>query len=114
MYAVALEEQSPATAIAGVAFALVRRGDCRLAGLGERPEILGRKKAGRGNLKESLASWRPELETLAQGFMRGDARIAPKHPSTCDDTYCRLHALCRVAEIDIPAEAQEGQDDASE
>ena len=113
-YAVALAEQSPAPAIGGVAFALVRRGKCGMAGISERPEILGKKSLRGDGLKESLASWRPELESLARDFLGGGARIDPKRASTCDDTYCGLHALCRVAEIDIPAEAQEGQDDASE
>jgi probable DNA repair protein len=121
-YAVALasggaEQHSPnpAPAIAAVAFALVNRGDCRMTGLGERPEILGRKKAARGEgLRESLASWRPELESLARDFMNGDARIAPRRASTCDDTYCHLQAVCRMAEIDFPTEPLEDEDDASQ
>ena len=128
-YAVALGQQLPpatrATAdatvriagaeISGVTFALVNRGDCRMKGLGERPEILGLKRMPRGEgLKESLASWRPELELLARDFMSGDARIAPRSASTCGDTYCSLHALCRVAEIDFPTDSTEEEDDASE
>jgi hypothetical protein len=97
-----------------------------MTGIGERPEILGKKKrAWRGSgVRESLANWRPELESLARDFMRGAARIDPKRASTCEETYCRLHAVCRMAEIDLPssrqapqgpaAEAMEEQDDASE
>jgi len=112
-YAVALAGESPAPAIGGVAFALVRPGDCSMAGIGERPEILGKKSSRGDGLKDSLASWRPELESLVRDFRSGDARVDPKHPSTCKKDYCGLHALCRVAEIAFPAETTE-DDDASE
>jgi probable DNA repair protein len=110
-YAVALEAQSPAPAIAGVAFALVRRGECRMTGIGQRPEILGMKRPPRGEgLKESLASWRPELESLARDFMEGGARIDPRRDSTCEDTYCHLQAVCRMAEIDFPQPAETAEE----
>lgn len=42
-----------------------------------------------------LTFWRDTLERLAQDFMRGDARVDPKHSiTTC--RFCELHSLCRV------------------
>lgn len=42
-----------------------------------------------------LDFWRSTLESLAQDFIRGDARVDPKHPlTTC--RYCELHSLCRI------------------
>jgi len=78
-----------------------------MTGAGVRPEILGRKKLRAPALQEYLDKWGPELESLAEAFLRGDARVDPKHApgsasrSTCDETYCHLRAVCRMAEIDF-------------
>lgn len=44
-----------------------------------------------------LAGWRQEVDTLAQGFAYGDARVEPKNGlATC--SRCDLQTLCRVYE----------------
>jgi ATP-dependent helicase/nuclease subunit B len=116
LYATALQ-RIPGTSLSGVAFAFVNRGDCRMTGTGARPEILGRKKLRAPALQEYLEKWGPELESLAEAFLRGDARVDPKHApgsasrSTCDETYCHLRAVCRMAEIDFPQEQAEENPD---
>jgi hypothetical protein len=109
--------RAPGTNLSGVAFAFVNRGECRMTGAGVRPEIFGAKRLRGPALQEYLEKWGPELESLAEAFLRGDARIDPKHApgsasrSTCDETYCHLRAVCRMAEIDFPREQAEEQPD---
>jgi probable DNA repair protein len=116
LYATALL-RAPGTNLSGVAFAFVNRGECRMTGAGVRPEIFATKRLRGPALQEYLEKWGPELEALAEAFMRGDARIDPKHApgsasrSTCDETYCHLRAVCRMAEIDFPREQAEEQPD---
>jgi probable DNA repair protein len=116
LYATALL-RVPGTSLSAVAFALVNRGNCHMTGTGLRPEIFGTKKLRGPELQEYLEKWGPELEALAAAFLRGDARIDPKHApgsasrSTCDETYCHLRAVCRMAEIDFPPEQAEEQPD---
>jgi probable DNA repair protein len=112
LYATALQ-RTPGTNLSGVAFAMVNRGACRMAGAGLRPEIFASKALRGPALQDYLEEWGPELESLAEAFLRGDARIDPKHApgfasrSTCEQTYCHLHAVCRIAEIDFPPEQAE-------
>ena len=112
LYATALL-RTPGAKLSGVAFALVNRRDCRMAGAALRPEIIGSKSLHGPALQEFVDQWSPELESLAEAFLRGDARVDPKHApgltsrSTCDESYCHLHAVCRVAEVDFPREQAE-------
>ena len=85
-----------------------------MAGAAVRPEILGAKSLRGPELQEYLDRWGPELEALVAAFLRGDARIDPKHApgfasrSTCDATYCPpAGAVCRMAEIDFPPPVEE-------
>jgi probable DNA repair protein len=116
LYATALL-RVPGTNLSAVAFAFVNRGGCRMTGAGVRPEIFGSKTLRGPALEEYLEKWGPELESLAAAFLQGDARIDPKHApgsasrSTCDETYCHLRAVCRVAEIDFPQQLAEEQPD---
>ncbi len=113
LYATALL-RAPGTNLSAVAFALVNRGACRMTGAGVRPEIFATKTLRAPALQEYLEQWGPELESLAEAFLQGDARIDPKHApgsasrSTCDETYCHLRAVCRMAEIDFPPDAGGG------
>jgi len=108
---------TPGTKLSAVAFASVNRGGCRMAGAAVRPEILGAKSLRGPELQAYLDQWGPELEALVAAFLRGDARIDPKHApgyasrSTCDATYCHLRAVCRMAEIDFPPPAEEDLDE---
>ena len=40
------------------------------------------------------ARWRENLERLANGFIAGEAQVAPLSSSSC--TWCGLQPLCRV------------------
>ncbi len=116
LYATALLG-TPGAKLSAVAFASVNRGGCRMAGAAVRPEILGAKSLRGPELQAYLDQWGPELEALVAAFLRGDARIDPKHApgypsrSTCDATYCHLRAVCRMAEIDFPPPAEEEDPD---
>lgn len=120
LYAVALLRQPPKPIISGVAFGLVNRRGCGLTGVSTRPQILGKKSSRVPPLEEFLQAWEPELERIAGDFTRGDARIAPKYPpgsgrSTCEESHCHLHAVCRVAEMAFSFERlEQEEDDAAE
>lgn len=110
IYAVA--EQSKGHDIAGVAFAVVRTGKCDFKGEAARKEIFGKPQNGRrfGEFTQSLETWQPELERLANNFLAGSAEVDPKHPpktakSTC--RLCHLGALCRIAEVAKPSDEEE-------
>ena len=52
-----------------------------------------------------LAAWRTTLEQLAQDFIRGNARVDPKHAvTTCQ--FCELHSLCRIR-VTLAEQAEE-------
>lgn len=61
-------------------------------------KMISLEKFGGGELPDwqsVLAAWRGTLEQLAQDFIRGNARVDPKHAvTTCQ--FCELHSLCRI------------------
>ncbi len=117
-----LEPQLPIYAITnteaeaeGVAFAQVRRGSCKLIGVaresGMLPKVDGvgsHKKARQQELyswDELLRHWRRQLESLAEDFVAGVARVDPvddKHACR----YCDLGGFCRIAEAEECGELQ--------
>lgn len=110
IYAVA--EQMKGHDIAGVAFAVVRTGKCDFKGEAARKEIFGKPQNGRrfGEFAESLDSWPPELERLANNFLAGSAEVDPKHPPKTAKSSCRLchlGALCRITEVAAPSDEEE-------
>jgi len=112
-----LEPQLPIYAIAeqgqeadGVAFAQVRRGDCRLLGLVREPGLLGKVKtlenyplaAERGiqNWPQLLDDWRRQLEQLAGDYVDGVAQVYPFDVQrSC--RYCDLPGFCRIGEVSV-------------
>jgi RecB family exonuclease len=46
-----------------------------------------------------LAHWRRVIDALVQGFLAGDARVAPR-PKACDQ--CHLASLCRIDDATRP------------
>jgi ATP-dependent helicase/nuclease subunit B len=111
------EPQLPLYALGGdepitaVAFACVKAGEMRFAGVssegepipGVRP-ITDRRVKSAGayrSWEELLSAWRAELEALGREFAAGEARVAPKHGNdTCKQ--CGRRALCRINEREIP------------
>jgi probable DNA repair protein len=90
---------------AALAFGLVRRGNCSLAGLGVRdavaPGIRSLEPGGADTARDwpaQLVAWRATLERLAAEFRSGRVPVDPKrYPQTC--THCDLRPLCRVEEL---------------
>ena len=109
-----LEPQLPIYAAAekgteadGVAFAQVRRGDCKLLGVVRDKGLLGRVKElaaypqaaerGLSDWEQLLADWRSQLEGLADDFVAGQAQVRPVSlQRSCQ--YCDLPGLCRINE----------------
>lgn len=110
-----LEPQLPIYAAAekgteadGVAFAQVRRGECKLLGVVREKGLLGRVKAldaykeaeerGLTDWEQLLADWRSQLEGLADDFVAGQAQVRPYSlQRSCQ--YCDLPGLCRIHEV---------------
>lgn len=102
LYSVALEGR-----VGGLVYARVRKGNCGYDGLARGEQGPGissdiAKKTARSqsnvdNWEELQSGWRSRLESLAEEFMRGEARVDPLGQKSC--RYCGLQALCRIGEI---------------
>ena len=61
-------------------------------------------------LPKTIDNWRQVLHQLMTGFLAGEAAIDPKHGlKTCDNSYCNMHSLCRVGELEQQSKTN-GQD----
>ncbi len=88
LYAVTAAED-----IGAVAFARLKTGEMKYSGYAREKDFVEKSK----NWDALVAGWKAELETLAGGFARGDARVDPKKlAQTC--RLCDLQPLCRVHE----------------
>jgi ATP-dependent helicase/nuclease subunit B len=101
LYALAFED-----GLAGLAYASLRPGDVKLAGLARSAGVFGAalprlKPLPEEEWRELLREWRRVLETLASAFARGDARVDPLQPrgSTGTCQWCHLATLCRRDEL---------------
>lgn len=90
-------------AAAALAFAQVRRRDCRFIGLGRVAAAPGISTDIPGAVKAQMDAqdwpalnerWGEILERLAQSFAAGAASVAPLTPSVC--MHCGLQPLCRI------------------
>ncbi len=109
-----VEPQLPIYAVAdsssmaeGIAFAKVRRGECRLLGVVKEKGLLGRvrelssysqvEELGITTWDELLTFWQQQLNQLADDFVTGEAVVKPYDLiKSCQ--YCDLAGLCRVQE----------------
>jgi probable DNA repair protein len=100
----ALYARHHAAPVAGVAWAVVRRGECGFTGLAREGDCLpGVRSAGRClKLDDDADAWRTlhevwdaALDTLIAEARHGDARVDPK-PRACQ--RCPLPGLCRVGD----------------
>jgi ATP-dependent helicase/nuclease subunit B len=91
--------------VRAVAFAALKRGEMGYCGFalekGLLPDVDVVEKKWRnpddyGNWQAMIAGWRDKLDSLGLEFAHGEARVAPKSPSACDQ--CDQHAFCRIAE----------------
>ncbi len=111
-YAVAMEQQK--FNLAGVSFAIVRKGECAFKGYTREGNLLPCTDPAKRNFEgiafdEYTGRWAEELERLAQSFVQGAAAVDPKIPmgrsnSPCE--HCHLTSLCRVGDL-----ANDGLDD---
>ena len=91
LYAVSATED-----ISAVAFAKLRTGDMKFAGLCLHENTIPGVKPAK-SWSGLMLYWKTELEGLASGFAQGEARVDPKKGlATCRN--CDLQPLCRVHE----------------
>lgn len=82
--------------VGAVVFAKLRTGDMKFMGFSRTKDAIDGVKQAQ-SWEGLLAGWRQEVDTLAQGFAYGDARVEPKNGlATC--SRCDLQTLCRVYE----------------
>jgi len=98
LYAISAEGE-----IAAIAYASLKHGDYKFAGLAEADGLLPGVKAAMdkdtGELLWStrMEEWRMVLSQLARDFLAGKAAVEPKDGNSC--RYCDLHTLCRIHEL---------------
>ncbi len=96
--------------VSAVAFAKLKTGDMKFAGLSFQENAIPGVKPAK-SWPGLMQYWRTELEKLASGYSRGDARVDPKKGlATCRN--CDLQPLCRVHErISALEESAAAEDD---
>ncbi len=114
IYAIASDQQ-PAD---GVAFAQVRRGDCRLIGVAREdgllpkvPGVAGSKpaqKLGLSGWPQVIEYWREQLVQLAGDFVAGKATVDPVDVEIAC-RFCDLAGLCRISEAQLGTASEETQ-----
>ncbi len=90
---------------AAVAFAQVRAGEMKFAGLARDTDLLpdvrtlpdGKLRQAEPSWVQQIESWRADLTRIAAGFAGGNAEVDPKrYPNTC--LYCDVKPFCRIYE----------------
>jgi len=103
--------------VSAVAFARVRSGETGYAGVARdaglfpglrEPGSSGLLKAY-GSWDELLGAWQRRLDTIANEYAAGEARLAPNSSKACE--HCHLDALCRIAETGNRRAGEEGGDE---
>ncbi len=102
-YALAMQRKDKA--VGGVAFGVVRKGECAFKGYtqekGVFPGVSSSRAFGGTEFSEYAWLWGEELERIAASFALGEAAVDPKVPpgrtgSSCE--HCHLTSLCRISE----------------
>ncbi len=89
--------------IAAIAYAQIKRGETKFAGLAVTDGILPDVKpavdcdTGVSTWSDTMQNWETVLARLASDFRQGRAEVDPKNSETC--RYCDLHSLCRIHEL---------------
>jgi RecB family exonuclease len=90
-----------------VAFARLKRGECRFAGIAREADLLpGIKALDTGKLDGVedwdglMEDWRTKVNRLAGAFMAGEAAVDPRDMGTEQSAcrYCEQKGLCRIFE----------------
>jgi probable DNA repair protein len=118
-YALAMQQQK--FDLAGVSFAIVRKGESSFKGYLREKDLLPcaipNKPVFDGlGFDEFTGRWAVELERIATSFVQGAAAVDPRTPpgtsgSPCE--HCHLKSLCRVGELadDDPESGSAGEND---
>jgi ATP-dependent helicase/nuclease subunit B len=95
--------------LAGIAFACLKPGEMRFAGLAER-DVVAQGVMAYAQRKDVLPEapdweallgyWKTNLTALAEQHAAGDARVDPKREQTCQ--RCHLAGVCRIHELGTP------------
>jgi ATP-dependent helicase/nuclease subunit B len=105
----AISAQAPPAA---VVFAVIRDDGCLYSGVvrqgGIFPDLPPKQTKANEYLVEAgyqmtatIENWRQILHHLMADFLAGEAAIHPKKGnSTCKNSYCELHSLCRIGELE--------------
>ncbi len=94
-----------AAELQGLAFARIRAGGSRWAGIQSEPDLLGKVKL-EPDLATRIEEWRDILTGLANQFAYGDHSVNPKsYPDTC--TFCTQRLLCRLDPTQLLARSNE-------
>ncbi len=92
-------------------FAVIRDDECVYKGVVKNDRLLPGLPPSRGgnaqllseageNLGETTARWRIVLHRLMADFLAGQAAVDPKDgTATCNNSFCELHSLCRIGEL---------------
>lgn len=102
--------------LAGVAFAVLRRGECVLRGVACGEDVLPdtpaladsslARKHGLTGWTDLLAHWQRRLQALGEDFAGGEATVDPvSFQKAC--RYCDLPPFCRIDEIGLIREHEE-------
>jgi RecB family exonuclease len=92
--------------LTGLAFASLKPGEMRFAGLAGRAGIAPgvqeyavyrQRPEGADDWGQLLNFWEQALGALASEYTQGEARVAPKSLQTC--RHCHLAILCRIHEL---------------
>jgi ATP-dependent helicase/nuclease subunit B len=106
--------------LAGVAVAVLRRGECGLKGVAREEGVLPRtgrfdgsrsaEKHGLEGWNSLLERWSAGLESLGREFAAGSAAVAPVgFQKAC--RYCDLAGFCRIGENGKTAGSDEGDEE---
>ena len=111
LYAVGRSGPEP---IDGAAFARLRTGDLRFAGMARDQDLIAgvdpiqKAAPALGDWDRAVVAWREALSALGRGFATGDAEVDPKEGElTC--RYCDLQGLCRISERSTVPTFDEGE-----
>jgi ATP-dependent helicase/nuclease subunit B len=101
--------------LSGVVFAKVRAGKTTFDGRmrDAQGQLISTLSARSGLVADPYgekmrADWARVLARLGEQFLTGDAAVDPREPSVCQ--YCEFPGLCRKAELDLSASAEDDEE----
>ena len=108
-------DATKATELSGLAFAQLRRGECKyveLADVGILAVESHKTKKYQEQWQQSIDTWPDQLTRLAEDFLAGQAVVDPIDETVCQ--YCKLDSVCRISQLKMQASDPASQAGASE